>query len=392
MFQNRNYVVFFYSYFVQFLISLYINTYISIFFITVLNVERLVLALIQLVSYSFILIRPLISLFFDKSHRVKSILIICSIGLIVSFSSLLFIFTLRLIVILIIGFSLGIDLALISILDVGFKKTMIIHATTEKLKSKIPMVINLGNLSSVVAINLFFIFYVNDYTSMQSWNFFFTFGLLIALPLVFITPFLRVEPTEISEQTIKEEKSVVSKKTVVLFCIFLFLGFSDNLFLGILPVWIIDNIMEGNPHFFSLFQMMLMISGMISFIAAGFFSNRLQKRSSVISSIFVAGFCWIVGGLFYENLFLFLYIISYIPVGFYIVNISSIMIEISKKNLFYYQLMTLFIFVAKIILTPLGTLLSSSIPVNFLIMASGVLILFSLFPFLVLKNSMENKD
>jgi len=113
---NRNHLVYFYSYFAVQLIFIYINIFLPVYFFNVLNVNRTELAVVQIFAYLVLFIKPVIAIYFDKKNiKKKFIIILSSIGTIVSF----FFFIISLNFLLIFGIFLGINFNCTSMLDNG---------------------------------------------------------------------------------------------------------------------------------------------------------------------------------------------------------------------------------------------------------------------------------
>ena len=83
---KRNKLVYFYIYFIIQVIFIYVNVYLPVYFFNVLKVNRFELAFIQIFAYLPLFIRPFVAVYIDKKNpALKPIIIICSIGSLISF-------------------------------------------------------------------------------------------------------------------------------------------------------------------------------------------------------------------------------------------------------------------------------------------------------------------
>lgn len=65
--------------------------------------------------------------------------------------------------------------------------------------------------------------------------------------------------------------------------------------------------------------------------------------------------------------------------------------ELSQKQVFYYQLIALFSITAKVVFTPLGTYLFESIDTEITIMIAGILIIISAIPVYFIKEDLDKQ-
>jgi uncharacterized membrane protein YfcA len=71
--------------------------------------------------------------------------------------------------------------------------------------------------------------------------------------------------------------------------------------------------------------------------------------------------------------------------GFILMNLISLMIDISKERITIFQSIAVFVPLAKVTLVPLGTFLSAYIPSEWIIFIAGVLFMLAVVPLLLIQ-------
>ena len=75
--------------------------------------------------------------------------------------------------------------------------------------------------------------------------------------------------------------------------------------------------------------------------------------------------------------------------GFIIVNLFSLMVKHSHKKVWLFQLLAMFILLARVLLVPLGTYLSAFISTELIIVIAGILVLLAVIPTIFIKYEKE---
>lgn len=379
---KRNHLVYFYSYFAVQLIFIYINIFLPVYFFNVLNVNRTELAVVQIFAYLVLFIKPVIAIYFDKKNiKRKIIIILSSIGTIVSF--FFFIFSLNFL--LIFGIFLGINFACTSILDVAIDKIIVEFSPDEKTRDRNALYPQLGGILGAIIPNMIFYLIFADLYSIPTWNLFFLIGVIITIPLIIIVFLLKpsIDTIKSAENITKNE---VNMKLIGLMCIIVFLFYSERIYEYPMEPWILNKYGE---QYFSLFILILIIIILLNaagLILAGLISNKFNRIRILTISSLSYGILLIVAPFMDMITFFVLFGIMQIFSGFLLINIISLMIEFSKKRVIYFQVMSVFAILAMIIFIPLGTYLSSFMATEIIIVTAGIMKILIIFPILLMRN------
>ncbi len=385
-YNKRNVLVYFYTYFVAQLIFVYVNVYLPIYFFNVLDVDRSLLAFIQIFAYSALLIKPVIAIFFDKANSpIKILIFLSSIGISISF--ICFIFYLNYIIVF--GVFLSINFACVSIMDVAIDKIIVDISPDEKAKDRNALFTRLGAFMGALFPNIISIIIFTNIYSISIWNQFFLIGVLATIPLIFMSLLLNEKLNSIkNSENLNEEISIsqAKKKNILLLSIFSFLKYSERLYEYPLEPWILNKYGEQYFSLFVLLFIVLIIINTIGLIIAGLVSNRFDRIKILMISSILYGTLMIIAP--FTDLITFFIILGFMQLfdGFILINLIALMIDISKKKVLYYQIIATFMIIAAVILVPLGTYLSSFIATELLIVIAGVLTIISIIPLIFLKN------
>ena len=378
---RRNYLVLFYGYFATQVIFVFINVFLPVYFFNILKVNRTELAFIQILSYSVLLLKPFISIYFDKPNALKkSSIIISSIGIVISF--IFFIINLNFLIIF--GIFLSINFLCLSIMDIVIDKLIIINSPDEKAKDRNVLCVQLGAMTGAICPILISYLIFTDIYSISIWNQFFLIGISLVIPLMFVS-FLLKDNAEVKLETEVVNNKDINKKSIILMCVFLFLIYGDSLYQYPLEPWILDHYGEENFSLFLLYLVIIIFISALGVILAGLISNRYNRKKIIIISSISSGILLIIAPFMNFILFFIIFGIIQIFAGFLLINIIAIMIDLSRKKVVYYQTMAAFIILARIIFVPLGTYLSAIIPTEFIIVTSGILLILSIIPILFLE-------
>jgi len=382
---KRNKLVYFYIYFIIQVIFIYVNVYLPVYFFNVLKVNRFELAFIQIFAYLPLFIRPFVAVYIDKKNpTLKPLIIICSIGSLVSF--LFFIFSLNNLVIF--GVFLGINFACASIIKVAVDKIIVEISPDEKQKDRNALYMQLGGISGAILPNILFIIIFTDLHSLSTWNLFFLIGVLTVFPVIFITLSLNFQPKSLKDvQNLTEKES--RKKSIILMSIILFLFYSERIFEYPAEPWILNKYGEEYFTLLAIFVAILIIINALGLVLAGFFSHKFDRINILIISSFGYGILLIIAPFTDMITFFILFGIMQIFSAFIVINLIALMIKYSQNKVTRYQIMAAFAILSMVIFVPLGTFLSALIATEILIIFAGVLKLVSIIPILFLRDKSE---
>ena len=377
--QKRNLLVYFFVYFAAQLIYIYINAYLPIYFKNVSSIENTKLALVLFTSYSFMFAKPLISIYIDhrgKSKQIKNkkpLMLIGVLGATISF--IIFILSLELLIIF--GIFLGINFIFVSLMDVVIDKIIVEQSSNDIIKNKNVLFMQLGAIVGAIFPNIYN-FIIAPKTSIQLWIVFFIAGILSLIPLLPVISLLKEENVEENANTQKiSEKKPIILKSIALMCIFLFFAYGTNLYDWVLEPWAVN--LVGNS-LFSIFMILFIILNAISLIIAGKITYKYDRKKILLISVCISGILTSIAPSM--NIYIFFILVSIVQLisGFFLINMITIMIDLSHTKVIIFQIMAAFAILAKVILAPLGVFLSGVITSEFIIMIAGVLQLISIIP------------
>jgi len=152
-----------------------------------------------------------------------------------------------------------------------------------------------------------------------------------------------------------------------------------------LEPWALSKLGEENIGIFSLIMMSFVVIMTIGYLIAGTISHKYNRKKLVIIFSFIDGALIAIAP--FTPIYMFFILVGgvYFCSGFIIINMMSLWIDLSKGNVFYFQLMSIFATVSAAVFTPTGTYLSAIIPTEYIIGIAGVLIAASIIPLFFMK-------
>ncbi len=385
MIPKRNYIVYFYAYFVSNLILIFINVMLPIFFFNILNINRIELAFIQFAAYSILFTKPIISIYFDKVRSTRKIfLIISSIG---TLSSFIF-FTLYLNILAVFGIFLSINFLCVSVMDVIIDKMIVDYSPEEKTKDRNARYIFLGGMSGAIFPTIISFLIFTDMYSIPTWNLFFLILSIAIIPMVFMSYFLKVS-LDSNKKEVDTIDNDINKKPIVLLCICAFFAYGDRIYDYPLEPWLVE---KWGEQYFSLLLLILMIMiilNALGIVIASTVSSRYNRKNILSLSLFILGLLMIIAPFTDKITFFIIFGIMQIFAGFCVVNLFSLMVKHSHKKVWIFQLLTSFSLLARFLLVPLGTYLSAFVPTEIIIVIAGILVLLSVIPVIFIKYEKE---
>ncbi len=384
---KRNYLAYFYTYFIIQVIFIYVNVYLPVYFFNVLKVNRIELAFVQIFAYLALFIRPFIAIYFDKKTQIiKPLIIVCSIGTLFSF--ILFIFSLNLLVIF--GIFLGINFTCASVIRVAIDKMIVDFSPDEKSKDRNALYMQLGGISGALFPNIIFIIIFTDLHSLPTWNQFFLIGIFSVFPVIFISFLLKFKTEPFKNVNELNEKEI-KKKSIILLGIILFLFYSERIYEYPVEPWILNKFGEQYFSILAIFVAIIIVLNALGVILAGIFSNKFDRIKILIISSLAYGILLIIAPFTDMITFFILFGIMQLFSGFIVVNLISLMIKYSQNKVVYYQIMATFAILSVVIFVPLGTYLSALIATELLIVFAGVLKIVSIIPIFLLIDKNKKK-
>ncbi|MFO8020271.1 MAG: hypothetical protein R6U96_16725 [Promethearchaeia archaeon] len=378
---RRNYISFFFTYFVVNVVTVFINVYLPVYYFQILNINRENLAFVQIFSYSAFLVKPIISIYFDTNESQKRILAIASAyGIIISFGLMIFILPL----LILFGILLAMNFAFLSLLDVSVDKFLVKSPKKDNIVDKNIIFTQVGAVCGTIFTNIAFLLFVSDIYKLIYWNNFTIFLLIGIIPIGGIIWLLREKEKDSPVESEPTKWGDIDKKSIVLMSLFIFLVYGDKLYEYPLEPWILEKFGE---HLFAVFVQLLILMvfiNLIGLILAGVISKKFNRKKILIISSLSYGLISLIVPFVSVLWFFLLFGILQIIASFIIINMMRIMINLANKKVTYFQVMAAFVFLAQVIFVPLGTYLSAFIVTESIIILSGILIIGSVIPLLFL--------
>lgn len=380
MISKSNPFIYFYTYFSVDMIFVYTRSYLPIYFSNVIRIDTTQLSFVLFFSYLVLLIRPLISIYFDRRNSKRKLLVTLSgFVILVSFSVLIF----NLHSTLLFGVSYAILLAFISISTVGVNKIMISRSPDIDSKNRNALLIQIGSILGNLTPIFFFLISVD---SSSNWGIFFLMGIIFTTPLLLFGFFFKKPPENYRTIEEKQTKSSINKKPIILISLFLFLAYSDRLFSYSIKPWIS---IQTSTTFFSILWFILILIYTSGNIIGGTFLKKLSCKKTLIITTLIIGIILFLVPFSNFSLFLVIYGAYFFVSGLFLIKLIPYKMELAQNRVFYYQLMTMFSILASIIFIPMGTYLYKYIETEIIIMISGILIILSIIPFYFVKSNKE---
>lgn len=392
-----NYASFILIYLVYSSIFVFLNTYFPILFFNVLDVNRFILALIQFLAYSILLLRPVFAAITDK-YRIKGYQRKYYI-LFSGYFLMLFYFFMGLTFnnIFIFGFILCLIFISITMLDVSTKSLIIDVSPTNEIKKRAFFFIMVGiSLGSAFPFLLYTLL-VNDVYSIQSWTTFFICSYLILSPLLFILPFItesrksdlhlvdHIENSYIYEVN-NEKFEPHFKKTFILLSLFVFFAFSDIIFSYPFFPFIINKFGNSNFNLLNFFLIFMFLLNILSSAIGTFSIKKTSPKKIIIILIPIIGIIYFSYTFVDFTLFVLLYFLGSSLAIITNLNISVFIMKFIKENkTLHFHIITTFKNLSFCCFIPLGIFLSNFINIELLIITGAILLNISLIPLYFIK-------
>jgi MFS family permease len=393
-YSNVNYLSYTLIYLVYSSVFVFLNNYFPILFYDVLDINRIILAVMQFLAYSVLLFRPVFASITDKykinGYQRKYYIIFSGYSLVFIYILMGFWFT------NVYVFGLFLFLVYISstMLDVSTKSLIIDNSPTNEIKRKNFFFIFVGQaLGGFFPFFLYFLL-IKDIHSIRSWETLIICSCLFFIPLLGSLPFIS-ERNQSKPQDVrnlekfyhKDSKSPPNSKiTLILLCIFVFLAFSDVIFVYSFFPFLLNKFGLSN---FNLFNFILIFCFLISITSSSigsFIVKKTDPKTIIIILIPVIGIIYILYIIVPFTFFIILYFVAWFLGTITNLNITVYIMKFKKGNTTtYFHLISSFKHLSTFIFLPLGTLLSSFIATEYLIITGVFLLNFSLFPLIFIK-------
>jgi hypothetical protein len=224
------------------------------------------------------------------------------------------------------------------------------------------------------------------------------FTFIFLLPLIGILPFINEKSSrrhsnlidisqedEINGSTGQEDSSNF-KLVFVFLCVFVLFAFSDTIFAYPFFPYLLDRFGASNFNFFNLFLIFYFLLSIMSTAIGTFLMKRIEPRRVLFCLIPLIGIIYIFYIIVDFGLFVILYFTANSLATITNLNISVFMMKFRKSNrTVYFHLIASFKNLSIFIFLPLGTLLSTYVITEYLIVFGAVLLNISLIPLIFIK-------
>ncbi len=389
---NLNYITFIFIYLVSSSIFVFLNNYFPILFFDVFNVNRFLLALMQFLAYSILLLRPAFAAITDK-YKIKGYQRKYYIILSGYFLGLIYILMgLNINNILIYGVFLFLIYMLSTMLDVSTKSLVIDISPTNEIKKKYLFFICVGEALGKFFPFLLFFLLINNIYSIASWETLIICSFLLLIPLLSILPFI-TERSQTNIQVVQNPEDFRNsedycldlpknaKKIFVLLCIFVFFAFSDVIFIYPFYPFILNKFGLKNFNLFNFFLIFYFLISITSSAIGSFLIKRTKPKKIILLLIPIIGLIYFLITIVPFTIFVILYFlvcslgtITNLNISVYIMKFKN-----GSKSV-YFHIIASFRNLSTFIFLPLGTLLSGFIATEYLIIIGAFLLNISLIP------------
>ncbi|MBA7526076.1 hypothetical protein ES705_18236 [subsurface metagenome] len=395
---TANYISYTFIYLAYSSIFVILNNYFPILFFEVLNINRIILAFIQFLAYSVLLLRPLFASITDKykinGYQRKYYIIFSGYSLAILYIFMGFTFN----SILIFGSFLFLIYMSCTMLDVSTKSLILDISPNSETKKKNFFFIFVGQaLGGSLPFFLYF-FLINDVYSINSWKTLIFCSYFFLIPLLCTLPFIRENNQHDTENVIKKSiNSNIShnnelnfpkytRTTLVLLCVFIFLAFSDSIFAYAFFPFLLNKFGQDSFSLFNFFLIFCFLISITSSSIGSFVIKKTKPKKIIFILTPVIGIIYILFTIVPFGFFTILYFVGWSLGTIGNLNITVYIMKFKKGNKsVFFHLIASFRHLSIFIFLPLGTLLSNFIATEHLIIAGAILLNLSLLPLIFIK-------
>jgi hypothetical protein len=365
--------------------------------LVVLNVNRIELAFIQLLSYLTLFLGPITGFFFDKfAHKKKQLILISSVLLFFSFAF----FNLNIDSLSFFGIFLALNFSSRLLIKAGMSKLMLETSAQKTIQKNIILISNLsGSFGSIVPIIMFNVL-ISDINSISLWSLFFNLCWIVSFPILLSFTLIKDKQSN-SDFRVKNtfpnqeghNRRRIGKFGLMLTFCTNFLIWGDKLLEYPFASWILTK--YGESGFFSYSYLFFIFTYL--YMGGWFISRRLinQHKSRMYLSISITLYAILTFSLVFSDLITFLLITAAnkLVSGVMMSQLTERNVDVSKLNknaALSYETIRSSSLLASFIFIPLGTLLSYYISTEILVLIVSLMALFSITPICFYKNKRFN--
>ncbi len=385
--KNRIYFGFFMIYYTISIFDALFIIYIPLYYLNILNVNRVKLSFIQSLTYLTLFVTPLLGFLYDKyikkEIQSKMILYLSCITLCSSF--LIFIFFKE--ILLLYGIFVFIYFFSKSLIRTGMSSLFLSMVKESKdIKLTLILLVNTATIVGYLGVSLIFNFNVLNINSLNFWNIFFLIGWVFSLPIIIVIGFFIKKVQFFNENINIENESInniefnLSKYEIILMGVIYFsciLATSDLLISYPLSSWIFNKFNETGFRIYSSLYFVFIICSIFGLYIANLLCNKYNEKKVMV--IFLYLYAALLFPITISNFPMFMILNSFLSIIAYIITVAytSLITDFSNKGkykTFKYQFLQSSSSLASTLYIPLGTLYFGIITVETLIIISSILI------------------
>lgn len=361
--------------------------YIPLYYLNILNVNRVELSFIQGLTYLTLFVTPLLGFLYDKyiKKEIQSKMIIYLSCITLCSSFLIFIFFKE--ILLLYGIFVFIYFFSKSLIKTGMS-SLFLSAVKESKNIKLTLIllVNTATIVGYLGVSLIFNFNVLNINSLKFWNMFFIIGWVFSLPIIIVVGILTKKVQFFNENINIENKSInnfefnLNRYEIILMGVIYFsciLATSDLLISYPLSSWIFDKFNETGFRIYTSLYFVFILCSIFGLYIANLLCKKYNEKKVMV--IFVYLYATLLFPITISNFPMFMILNSFLSIIGYIITVAytSLITDFSNKGkyrTFKYQFLQTSSSIASTLYIPLGTLYFGIITVETLIIISSILI------------------
>ncbi len=385
--KNRIYFAFFMIYYTISIFDALFIIYIPLYYLNILNVNRVELSFIQGLTYLTLFVTPLLGFLYDKyiKKEIQSKMIIYLSCITLCSSFLIFIFFKE--ILLLYGIFVFIYFFSKSLIKTGMS-SLFLSAVKESKNIKLTLIllVNTATIVGYLGVSLIFNFNVLNINSLKFWNMFFIIGWVFSLPIIIVVGILTKKVQFFNENINIENKSInnfefnLNRYEIILMGVIYFsciLATSDLLISYPLSSWIFDKFNETGFRIYTSLYFVFILCSIFGLYIANLLCKKYNEKKVMV--IFVYLYATLLFPITISNFPMFMILNSFLSIIGYIITVAytSLITDFSNKGkyrTFKYQFLQTSSSIASTLYIPLGILYFGIITVETLIIISSILI------------------
>ncbi|MFX1313977.1 MAG: MFS transporter [Promethearchaeota archaeon] len=362
--------------------------YIPLYYLNILNVDRVELSLIQGITYLTLFVTPLLGFLYDRyiNKEIQSKVILYVSCITLSSSFLIFIFFKE--ILLLYGIFVFIYFFSKSLTRTGMSSLFLsLVKESDNIKLTLILIVNIATIVGYLGVSLIFNFNVSNINSLRFWNIFFFIGWIFSFQIIVVVGIFSKKVQffnmNINNKSPHKFKFKLNRYEIISIIVIYFssiLATSDLLISYPLSSWIFEKFNEKGFRIYSSFYFIFILCSILGLYIANLLCKRYNEKKVML--IFSLLYAFLLFPITISNFPWFMILNSLLSIIAYIITVAytSLITDFSNKGkyqTFKYQFLQTTFSVASVIFIPLGILYYEIMTVETLIIISSILIGFS---------------